>query len=286
MSKRDWLLVDDRRLKNLRARLPLPQYTSELWRRRFFILAEARGRSLRGGNDTFLGKAWIVLDPLFQVTLYAIVFGLILGVSKGMENFVGFLTIGVIFYRQTTRGFSTGIGLVQSAKNLIASFNFPRAAVVFSVALKNTIDGIAPSLVAVFVALLLQFETVPSMAVLLVVPIYVLIQFFNIGVSFVVARVTAFIPDMKTPISLFTRALFFLSGIFFTLERYEGHPALIETMKLNPIYQFLTAIRTCVLDGNVPEVSVWLYLSAWSIGLAVFGYIYFWMADERYANVK
>lgn len=286
MTKNDWVLVDDNDLQNLRARLPLLAYTKELWRRRHFIVAEARGRALRNGNDTFLGRAWIVLDPLFQVSLYVLVFGMILGVSRGIDNFVGFLTIGVIFYRQSTRGFATGVGLVQSARNLISSFNFPRAAVVFSVGLKNSIDGIVPSLVAIVVALLLQLGSIPSLAVLLVIPIYILIQLFNLGVSFFVARLTAFVPDLKTPINLFTRALFFLSGIFFTLERYDGHPVLIQAMKLNPIYQFLTSIRTCVLDGRVPSLDTLMYLSCWSLGLAVVGYIYFWAADERYASVR
>lgn len=70
MGSRNMILVDDGKLQRLRARPSLADYTRQLWGRKNFILAEARGRALRGGSDTFLGKAWIVLDPLLQVLLY------------------------------------------------------------------------------------------------------------------------------------------------------------------------------------------------------------------------
>ncbi len=286
MQRRKLILVDDGELQHLRARPTLIQYSRQLWERRNFILAEARGRALRNGNDTFLGKAWIVLDPLLQVLLYGLVFGLVLQTNRGIENFLGFLTIGVVFYRLSTRGFATGTGLVQSAKSLISSFNFPRAAVVFSNAWKTLLDSIAPALVAVIVASLFQLSSGIHWQSIFVVPIFILVQFFNLGVSFFVARVTAFVPDMRTPISLITRALFFVSGIFFTIDRYSGHPIIMEIMYLNPIYQFLYSVRCLVLDGQSPGLFTWGYLAAWSLGIALMGYIYFWAADERYANVR
>lgn len=286
MRSRKMTLIDDGALQRLRARPSLVEYSRQLWERKNFILAEARGRALRGGNDTFLGKAWIVLDPLLQVLLYGLVFGLVLKTNRGIDNFLGFLTIGVVFYRLSTRGFATGTGLVQGAKALITSFNFPRAAVVFSNAWKTFLDSIAPAAVAVIVASLFQLNDGVHWQAIFVVPIFLLIQLFNLGISFFVARITAFVPDMRTPITLLTRALFFVSGIFFTIDRYAGHQLVMEIMYLNPIYQFLYAVRSFVLDGQSPGLFTVTYLSAWSFGVAIVGYVYFWAADERYANVQ
>ncbi len=286
MGSRNMILVDDGKLQRLRARPSLADYTRQLWGRKNFILAEARGRALRGGSDTFLGKAWIVLDPLLQVLLYGLVFGLVLKTNRGIDNFLGFLTIGVVFYRLSTRGFATGTGLVQGARALITSFNFPRAAVVFSNGWKTLLDSIAPALVAVVVASLFQIGSGIHWQAIFVVPLFILMQFFNLGITFFVARITAFIPDMRTPISLITRALFFVSGIFFTIDRYAGHRVVMEIMYLNPIYQFLFAVRCFVLDGESPGLFTLVYLSAWSFGVAILGYVYFWSADERYANVQ
>ena len=103
----------------------------------------------------FLGRAWLVLDPLFQVLLYVFVFGVIIGASRGMDNFPGFLAIGVIFFRNASRGLSSGTNLVQRSRQLISSFHFPRAAVVISTTIKDALDAIVPAVVVVLVALML-----------------------------------------------------------------------------------------------------------------------------------
>ena len=60
----------------------------------------------------------------------------------------------------------------------------------------------------------------------------------------------------------------------------------MTVLKANPVYQFLAAIRKCVLDGVAPMMWQWGYLTAWSVGLLVIGMVYFWGAEARYASVK
>lgn len=286
MGSRNTVLVDDSSLTQLSARPTLRAYFSELVSKRDFIFADARSKSFSTGREMFLGRAWLVLDPLFQVLLYVFVFGVIIGASRGMDNFPGFLAIGVIFFRNASRGLSSGTNLVQRSRQLISSFHFPRAAVVISTTIKDALDAIVPAVVVVLVALVLQIDKPVTWHLLELIPLFILIQFFVLGCAFCVARLTALVPDFKTPITLFTRALFFLSGIFFTLERWDGHPALSLAMELNPIYQFLHAARSFVLDGQSISGWQWGYLVLWSLGLTVIGFVYFWRAEDRYANVK
>lgn len=286
MRRRPMELVSDASIKRIESRPSLGDYTRALWGKRYFIRADAAGKSMTKGRDTFLGRAWVILDPLVQVLLYAFIFGVVLGIDRGMENFVGFLTIGVIYFRLCTRGFATGVNLIQKSKAMISSFQFPRAAMPLGVSLKEAIDSVAPGIVAIVVALALQPDKTVSWTIILVLPVLVLIGLFGLGLCFIVARLTAFIPDLKTPVSLISRGLFFLSGVFFSLERFDAHPTLSALMKANPVYQFLTAVRTCVLDGTVPELGVWLYLSLWSFGLAIIGYVFFWEAESRYSGVR
>src|SRR5699024_10376531 len=97
---------------------------------------------------------------------------------------------------------------------------------------------------------------------------------------------SAFIPDFAKLLRLVNRALFFTSGVFFTIDRFESHAALTRLVEVNPIYQFLQAARTCVLDGRLPTTDVWVYLTIWSCALALVGFIYFWHAEERYVAIQ
>lgn len=285
-ARMETLVVDDTGLHTLQVRPTLSDYFSQLWSRRHFIFIEARSKALADGRDMFLGNFWIFLNPLFQVFVYAVVFGILLKTSRGIDNFIGFLVIGVIFFGFISKGITSSSGLILGQKNMISSFRFPKASLVISANLRHLIDNVSAALVAVGIAILFQLDKPFHWQIIWVIPIFLLVHLFNTGVGFFVARATAFVPDLKSIVALVVRALFFISGIFFSIDRFDSEPLLREIMQLNPIYQFLTMVRLCVLDGLTPPVSMWLYVSGWSFMLLALGLVYFWRAEERYARVK
>lgn len=280
------VLISEDDLINLQSRPSLGAYCNQLWDRRHFIVAYARASALKTGQNTYLGKAWIFINPLLQVAIYGVVFGLILQVSRGMDNFIGFLMIGVIFFGMLGKGLTQGNGLIQGSKSLIGAFSFPRACLVFSTVIKQSIDDIAPALVAVIGALAFQMDKTPTWHLILVIPIFLMLHIFACGLTFFTCRMTAFIPDLKGVISTFQRGLFFFSGVFYDIDRFANVPVLREIMLANPFYQYLKSLRTIVLDGQFPEIGTLLYISAWSIIVFLLGFVFFWSAEERYANVK
>ncbi|MHA2789461.1 ABC transporter permease [Corynebacterium sp. S7] len=280
------VLVADEGLHRLNVRPNIPEYLNQLWNRRHFIKAEARSKAFSTGRNTYLGKLWLILDPVLQVSFYGLVFGAILRVDRGMDNFIGFLVIGVVYFGFISKAINSGANLIQRSRNLINAFSFPRAAVAISASLRQFLDSIIPAIVAVIIALLFQLDKPVSWSVIFVVPLFVLIHLFGLGAIFIVARLTAFVPDFKSLVALGTRGLFFLSGVFFSLDRFDTHPTLKLLVEMNPIYQFLMAVRTCVLDGAIPNPEVWMYLILWSVVTVIVGFVFFWQAEERYAHVK
>lgn len=280
------ILVDQESVRRVHVRPNLSAYLKTLWNRRFFIWADARAQALREGDNTFLGKLWVFINPLIQVIVYVVIFGLVLKTNRGIDNFVGFLVIGVIYFGFISTALNSGNGMVQGNKNMITSFNFPAASVVLSNALKNFLDNIAPAVVAVVIALLFQLHKIPSLALFLLVPAFLLMHLFMLGLTFIVARATAFIPDLKAIVSLVSRALFFLSGVFFPISRYVTDGSIVKLLELNPCYLYLSLFRGIVLDGNPGSLAQWSELIAWSLGFLILGLVFFWRAEERYASVK
>lgn len=280
------VLVDDASLIQLHARENIVDYVKIVWQRRHFIWADTKSKSLSSGNGTYLGMAWVVLEPLFQVAVYAVVFGLILKISRGMDNFLGFLMIGVIFFGFFTAGITSGGNLIQRSRNLISSFNFPKVSLAVSLVVRQFVDHLVPALVAIVGALAFQWGSGISISILGIVPIYILAHIFAFGCICIGARMSAFFPDITKILKLINRALFFTSGVFFTIERFETHPLLSRFVEANPIYQFLNAARTCVLDGVFPSAGTWAYITVWSFAIAIIGLFYFWQAEERYVAVR
>lgn len=285
-EKTETFLVNDRDLKSLQTRPTILTYLKQTWDRRYFIWAHAKSQSLQDGQGMYLGRLWIVLNPILQIAVYGVLFGLILKTSRGMDNFIGFLTLGVVFFGMLGRGLTQGNRLIQTSRNLIGAFTFPRAVLVFSTAVKQTINDIAPAIAAVVGSLLFQLDTPISPTIILIVPLFILIHIFNLGLLFIIGKITAFIPDFKGLVSIIQRGLFYFSGVFYDVSRFADLPVLREIMLANPYYQFLNLIRGCVLRNDAPTLQEWTYLCAWSFVLAIAGFIFFWSSEEKYASVK
>lgn len=277
--------VDDTDLRRLSARPGLGKYLAQLWQRRHFIWAEARNKAFSRGRDMYLGRAWIVLQPILDTAVYILVFGVVLNISKNIDYFIGYLVIGVIFFNFITRGLNSGAGLIQSSKGMISSFSFPKAALPISLTVKQLLDNVAPAIVGLLIAFLYHGLT-PSLAILTVPVFFLMIHLFSLGAMLIVARITAFVPDLKALVSTFTRGLFFVSGVFFDIHRFDSNETIQSIMLANPAYQFLTAVREATIYQTVPPLSRWLYLAAWTFGLLIIGLIFFWEAEERYARVR
>lgn len=280
------VIVDSSNLHPLHSRPNFSNYLAQIWNRRHFIFADARGRSFESQRDMLLGRLWLILSPLLDVAMYGLLFGLLLRTSRGVENFVGFLIIGVIFFGFIQGGLTAGSGMIKKSRSMISAFSFPRASIPIARIARQFLNNSLPALVALIVALSFQWGTPPGWEMLLVLPLYTLIHIFGLGLTLIVARLTAFLPDMRSLIPVAGRAWFYVSGVFFSIERFATNPTIQEIMVLNPAYQFLQAVRNVVLYQTIPSYSTWLVLCAWSFGLVAIGLIYFWQAEERYVNVR
>ena len=101
----------------------------------------------------------------------------------------------------------------------------------------------------------------------------------------ITARLTAQIPEVKTILGLVSRGLFFLSGVMFSIDRFAEHSAVHQVMSANPCYIFLTAVRDASIYRTAPSLATWGGLIAWSLGAIVFGFIFFWRAEDKYVRL-
>lgn len=280
------VLVDLAGLEAVRARPTLVNYVRQLLQRRRFIVADGRAGAYKASRDYRLGKVWVIVNPLLDAALYGVIFGVILQTTRGIDNFIGFLILGVTFIGFLTGMLNAGNGLIRASRGMIASFSFPRAALVFSQSVKCTIDYIPPAIIAILIAILAQIDKPVSGTLPLIIPVFLLIIIFGTGLIFLCALGTALFPDLGALIRIASRAWIYSSGVFFSIDRFVSHPALHAVMTYNPGNIYLTAVRDVVLYNRVPSLGDWYFMVAWAIGTFSVGFLYFWLCEERYESVK
>ncbi|MGP5604308.1 ABC transporter permease [Corynebacterium casei] len=282
-SARDAISVSVDGMRSLDARPGLFRYVALLRQRRHFVKISASARAFQANKDLLLGQFWLVASPVVESLMFILVFGVLLDTSRGVDNFIGFVVLGVTFFGFLQRHLSSGTRLVQKNKGMIKSFVFPRAAVVFSESLRLLFDSLPAALVAVIFGLITSGRV--PWTIVLIIPVFLLLHLFGTGLMFIGARITAFVPDMQVIINVAQRGWFFGSGVFFSVDHFAGGDLMTSLMKANPGYIFLTAVRDTVLYGAAPSLAAWLQMLAWALGLFIIGFIYFWQAEERYVGV-
>lgn len=271
----------------------LGRYLKELYARRHFIWADARARAFSAGRGMLLGNAWLVLQPFLNGMIYLLIFGIVLQVSRGVENYMGYLIVGVFLFQFTARSLEAGTSAVTGSKAMIRGFAFPRASLPISVMLRETIN-----MVPVLATMLLLIIVVPPLEAtswspphaeiswrwLLFPAIFLLQAVFNLGIAFIAARLVFQVPDVRHLLQFVRRLWFYGSAVLFTFERFVSHPDIVAVLQLNPAFIVLDMSRDVLVYGVTPEPRSWLLLLGWATASLVLGFLYFWRAEERYGR--
>lgn len=269
-------------LKRMGARPRLFDYLKETLRRRDFAFAISAYTNEAANARTALGKWWIILLPTIQAATYGLIFGLILGSSRP-DNFLPFLFTGVFLFAFFSGSFSNGASSITSNGGLVRSLSFPRILLPLAAVTRQFLN-LLPQL-AVLAVLLIALQQTISLTWLAMIPILILAIMFSLGLAMIAARLTVQVRDLTKLIPFVTRILFYISGIFFSIEKViEPFPALASFVYLNPIYDFIELSRGALVVGHEMTGVLWLACSLWATVTFFVGVIFFWLAEERYGN--
>lgn len=271
-------------LRRVGTRPPLREYFTELVDRRHFIWAGARGEALTRYSNERLGMAWYVLRPLLDAAFYWLIFGVVLNMSRGMDNFIAFILIGIFMFQMSSRAITGGVSLIRSSKSMIRAFAFPRASLAVSMVLRDLMSSF-PAIAVMFVMIIvIPPHEFPTMTWFLFPVILALQLLLNLGFILVFGWIGALVPDAAQAMSFVSRFLMYASAVIFPIERFLDHATLLAIIKANPIYVVLDLYRTTLMEGAVPPIENWLQLAAWAFGTVVVGFLLFWWKEEHYGR--
>ncbi|HEX5541276.1 MAG TPA: ABC transporter permease [Micromonospora sp.] len=268
------------------ARPSLAEYTRQLWSYRHFIAAHSRGRLVATFTKARLGQLWQVLTPLTNAAVYYLIFGMVLKTSRGIDNFIAYLCIGLFLFTFTQNAVIHGTQSITNNLGLIRALHFPRACLPLSVTLTQLQQLIA-SMVVLFGIILVTGEPL-TMAWLLVVPVLLLQSLFNAGLVLALARLGSKITDLKQLMPFVTRTWMYASGVLYSVTRFTDLPGpAAEILQLNPLLVYIELARDALLasaPSAIPASRLWLLGVGWALLMAVGGYIYFWLGEKEYGR--
>ena len=261
--------------------MPLAEYLRELWQRRDFLI-RAPLEDLKAQNaHTLLGGIWLLLNPMLQVVVYFLVFGVIMRIDRGIEQYLAFLTVGVFAFSYTQRVITEGARSVVVNIGLVRTVRFPRAALPIGTAVGQTF-AFAPVLVVMLVVTLAHGNW-PHIRWLLIPAAFILQTAFSLGAAFMAARYNHTYRDLESLLPFAFRLLFYVSGVLYSVDRFI-HNEFWRTMFLaNPLYCFVTIWRW-VIVGTEASGEIWLACAVWSVASLSVGFLVFRAKEATYGG--
>lgn len=269
------------------ARPSLPEYVRHLWGRRHFIAAYSRARLMAMYTKARLGQVWQVATPLLNAAVYFLIFGLLLGTDRGIDNYTAFLVTGVFIFTFTQQSVMAGTRSISDNLGLVRALHFPRACLPIAFTLIQ-LQQLLVSMV-VLVSIVLLTGEAPTWSWFLAVPALLLQSLFNTGLALVMARIGSKITDMTQLMPFIMRTWLYTSGVFYSIERVikKVPHAVGLILDVNPAAVYINLMRFALMD-SVDSAAlpphVWAIAAAWALVMGVFGFVYFWKAEESYGR--
>jgi teichoic acid transport system permease protein len=267
----------------------LRRYLKQIWERREFAVATATGELRAQHMDTTLGNVWHLLNPVLLISVYYLVFVVILDFTRGIDNFIAFLAIGVVSYQWAQRSITAGAKSITGNEGLIRSLQFPRALLPIGVIIKETL-AFFPGVVMMVLVVLATGEGV-TVSWLLAVPVFLLQIVFNLGAALLLARWADKFRDTVNILPFFFRLVFYGSGVIYAVDNrlegvFEDYPWVAQAFVINPFYSQLSLWREALMVSQPIQFVDWMWVSvvAWALVMLVGGLLVFRAGEKEYGR--
>ncbi len=223
-------------------------------------------------SETVLGMLWIILMPLAQALILAMVFSLIIrGFETGDVPFVAFFLTGLVFWFFFSQSVVASTNAVVNHLGLVTQVYFPREILVLS----KFLEGLA-DLLFIFVAVIFINSIVGAIPDLyaLYLPLVLAVQsLFMLGLMFYLSYGSISVRDIPQLSAVVIQLMFYLSPILYPANFVPDDLRWI--LFVNPMSGVIEAYRNVLLYHQPPDfISLYYPLVAGGI-LLYTGYLFF-----------
>lgn len=283
----DQTVVGDRSLlQPPGARPDLRGYLRQVWSMRHYAWesGDAEIRSLLAG--TSLGVAWVFVEPLITIAIFWIIFGVLLDVARGVDNYIAFLTVGQVTFTWCQRTLLDTSGSLTRSTQLLRSLAMPRAVFPLAQALKSLSLARAEALILLVALGVMGSAPRNSWFALPIIGCAGVIISFGIGLA--LARLVYRMPDSQRVLTHLMRLAFYATGVFFPLDLFVGDRGwILKAAVANPFYDIVELMRWAML-GTRPDHHRWVLIatSIWIVVAVVLGTAVFRGGERSYSGAR
>ncbi len=218
--------------------------------------------------NSYLNRLWWLLEPFFNMIVYVIVFGRVMGNS--VENYATFVFSALLMWNFFNKTINYSVKLVRNNKDIITKVYIPK----FVILLSNMILNLFKLLFSLIVLVLMMavFHVQVGVQLLWVFPAYLVMILLAFGIGMIFLHFGVYVDDLSYAVGILLNMLMFLSGTFYEVMTTLPEPLNTIMICLNPAAMFIDTMRNALLyhtASNLPVLGMWLLLSIQLCGIGI-----------------
>lgn len=258
-----------------------------LWQYRHFILSSIRNDLFTQFARSKLGGLWMIINPLSQVAIYALILSNILAAKlPGIEStyaYAVYLMAGLLAWNLFSEIVGRCLNVFIVNGNLMKKMSFPKITlptiIIGSSLLNNVLLFV--SMLGIFFALGHSF----SATVLWLIPLTLLLATLALSLGLILGIFNVFLRDIGQLIPIILQMWFWFTPIVYPISIIpEKYHALL--MNINPIFPIVNAYQQVIVYDRAPNLdSGLLPITIITLLLLAMSLFLFRRASEEMADV-
>jgi len=256
-----------------------------LWQYRHFVISSIRSELISRFASSKLGGVWMIINPLSQVLIYALILSSILAAKlPGIDNkyaYAIYLIAGLLAWELFSEIINRCLTLFITQGNLMKKMSFPRITlpiiVLGSCVLNNAL--LLGAMLFIFALLGHTF----SLTMLWVIPLSLLVMALALGIGLIIGVLNVFLRDIGQAFPIILQTWFWFTPIVYPeniIPQSYRH-----LLSWNPMYTLVNAYHQVLVYNKPPEIAGLLLIAALAVSLVLLGLFLFRRASAEMVDV-
>ena len=253
----------------------------DLWEYRdmllYLVLRDIKARY----TQSVLGIGWAVLQPLFLMIVFTVIFGKLVKINTNGMDYAIFSYTALVPWAYFSNSLMLSTGSLIQNSNLLSKVFFPRIVLPMSTVLSTLVDFFIAFILVI--VLMIWYQVTPTLWVLFLPVLLLLMVVLSVSLGSLFTALAIQYRDVRHGISFLVQGMMYASPVVYPVSIIPDKYRLIYG--LNPMAGVIEGFRSALLGATPMPWDLIIVGTIVTLVLAVIGLTYFKFTERIFADV-
>ena len=253
----------------------------DLWEYRdmllYLVLRDIKARY----TQSVLGIGWAVLQPLFLMIVFTVIFGKLVKINTNGMDYAVFSYTALVPWAYFSNSLMLSTGSLIQNSNLLSKVFFPRIVLPMSTVLSTLVDFFIAFILVI--VLMIWYQVTPTLWVLFLPVLLLLMIVLSVSLGSLFTALAIQYRDVRHGISFLVQGMMYASPVVYPVSIIPDKYRLIYG--LNPMAGVIEGFRSALLGATPMPWDLIIVGTIVTLVLAVIGLTYFKFTERIFADV-